>query len=254
MIGIGTIINTVTVLAGGSLGTLLGARLPEKMRETMMHSLGLLVLVIGFHLSLETSEILILLGSLLLGGFVGELLRIEDRLNGIGHWLEQRMTAPGKGATTGQAEDPARSNTTQFSRAFLTASLVFCVGPMTVVGCLQDGLTGDYKLLAVKSALDFFAALAFASTLGPGVISAALTVLAYQGGLTLGARWVSALLTDPMIAEMTASGGVLMLAIGFALLQVKRIRTGNLLPAIAVAPVIIAIVEWVRTAHPWATP
>jgi uncharacterized membrane protein YqgA involved in biofilm formation len=112
---------------------------------------------------------------------------------------------------------------------------------MTVLGSFQDGLTGDYSLLAIKSALDFFAGLAFASTLGPGVIAAAVTVFVYQGALTLGARQASGLLTDPMIAEMTATGGVLMLALGLALLEIKRIRTGNLLPGIVIAPLIVAL-------------
>ena len=209
-----------------------------------MHGLGLLTLTIGIHLSFRTTEILIVLGSLLLGGIAGELLRIEERLNNLGRWLEEKTTRNSGQSIADQLEDTSRSSATRFSRAFLTASLVFCVGPMTILGSIQDGLSGDYKLLAIKSALDLFAALAFASTLGPGVISAALTVLVYQGALTLGARWISGALTDPMIAEMTATGGVLMLAIGLGLLGLKKIRTGNLLPAIGIAPIIVAVVEW----------
>jgi uncharacterized membrane protein YqgA involved in biofilm formation len=248
MIGTGTIINIVAVLVGGTLGTVLGARLPQRIRETVMHGLGLVVLAIGVHLSLKTVEILIVLGSVLLGGILGELLRIEDRLDGIGRWLEQRGTkTPGeqREKETGQVEKP-NSGATRFSRAFLTASLVFCVGPMAILGSFQDGLEGNYEILAIKSALDFFAAMAFASTMGPGVISAALTVLVYQGALTVGAGWASAVLTDSMIAEMTATGGILMLAIGLGLLELKKVRTGNLLPALVIAPVIVAIVEWVQ--------
>ena len=247
MIGTGTIINIVAVLVGGTLGTVLGARLPQRIRETVMHGLGLVVLAIGVHLSLKTVEILIVLGSVLLGGILGELLRIEDRLDGIGRWLERRgkrKTPNGRRETIGGVEKP-NSGATRFSRAFLTASLVFCVGPMAILGSFQDGLEGNYEILAIKSALDFFAAMAFASTMGPGVISAALTVLAYQGALTVGAGWASAVLTDSMIAEMTATGGILMLAIGLGLLELKKIRTGNLLPAIAIAPIIVAIVEWI---------
>jgi uncharacterized membrane protein YqgA involved in biofilm formation len=255
MIGIGTIINTVAVLAGGALGTALGARLPERIRETVMHGLGLVVLAIGIHLSLKTAEILIVLGSVLLGGILGELLRIEDRINNIGRWIEQRGTQSPqktrKARNEGQrAEiDPDQSekttdvSTTRFSRAFLMASLVFCVGPMTILGSFQDGLEGNYEILAVKSALDFFAAMAFASTMGSGVIAAAFTVAVYQGALTLGAGWVSGVLTDPMVTEMTATGGVLMLAIGLGLLELKRIRAGNLLPAIVIAPIIVAVVK-----------
>ncbi|HUV89052.1 MAG TPA: DUF554 domain-containing protein [Anaerolineae bacterium] len=242
MSGLGTLLNVVTVLVGGTLGTLLGARLPERMRETIMHGLGLLTLVIGVQLSFKTGNILIVLGSLLVGGLVGEWLRIEDRLNQVGRWLEDRTAANRK---NGSDRPPAEAHTgvSRFSRAFLTASLVFCVGPMTILGSIQDGLTGDYTLLAVKATLDGFAALAFASTLGPGVLFAALTVLIYQGALTLGARWASVLLTDPMIAEMAATGGVLMLALGLGLLEIKHIRAGNLLPALIVAPLIVAIVK-----------
>jgi uncharacterized membrane protein YqgA involved in biofilm formation len=250
MVGIGTLINVVTVLVGGTLGTFLGGRLPERMRETIMHGLGLMTLVIGIQLSFKTEDILIVLGSLLLGGIAGEWLRIEDRLDQLGRWLERR-TAGNKGRSTAdrspegaeRASSGSARTSSRFSRAFLTASLVFCVGPMTILGSIQDGLTGDYTLLAVKATLDGFAGLAFASSLGPGVIFAALTVLVYQGALTLGAGWASVLLTDPMIAEMTATGGVLMLALGLGLLEIKQIRAGNLLPAVVVAPIIVAVVK-----------
>ena len=278
MFGMGTLINVATVLVGGTLGTFLGGRLPERMRETIMHGLGLMTFVIGIQLSFKTDNILIVLASLLLGGIAGEWLRIEDRLNQLGRWLERRTagnkgrsaadrspdgaqrTSPGSARTSsgsartssgsartssGSARTSSGSARTssRFSRAFLTASLVFCVGPMTILGSIQDGLTGDYTLLAVKAALDGFAGLAFASSLGPGVIFAALTVLIYQGALTLGAGWASVLLTDPMIAEMTATGGVLMLALGLGLLEIKQIRAGNLLPAVVVAPIIVAMVK-----------
>ena len=257
MVGIGTLINVVTVLVGGTLGTFLGARLPERMRETIMHGLGLMTLVIGIQLSFKTEDILIVLGSLLLGGIAGEWLRIEDRLDQLGRWLERRTAGNRRRSTADRSPDGAERaspgsarassgsarTSSRFSRAFLTASLVFCVGPMTILGSIQDGLTGDYTLLAVKATLDGFAGLAFASSLGPGVIFAALTVLIYQGALTLGAGWASVLLTDPMIAEMTATGGVLMLALGLGLLEIKQIRAGNLLPAVVVAPIIVAMVK-----------
>jgi len=213
------------------------------MRETIMHALGLLTLVIGIHLSLETDNILIVLASLLLGGVVGEWLRIEDRLNQLGRWLEHKTARNGRLASSDGVQNSVYPGGSRFSHAFLTASLVFCVGPMTILGSIQDGLTGDYTLLVVKATLDGFAALAFASTMGPGVIFAALTVLIYQGVLTLGAGWASVLLTDPMIAEMTATGGVLMLALGLGLLEIKPIRAGNLLPAVIVAPIIVAMVR-----------
>ena len=243
MVGVGTIINVITVLVGGTLGVLLGARLPERMSETIMHGLGLLTLVIGVQLSFETDNTLIVLASLLVGGIAGEWLRIEDRLDQLGRWLERKTARGGGPSVSNRPQDITRPTTSRFSRAFLTASLLFCVGPMAILGSIQDGLTGDYTLLAIKATLDGFASLAFASTMGPGVIFAALTVLIYQGMLTLGAGWASAVLTDPMIAEMTATGGVLMLALGLGLLEIKQIRAGNLLPAIILAPIIVVLVK-----------
>lgn len=239
MVGIGTIINVVAVLVGGTAGTILGTRLPARMRETIMYGLGLLTIVIGVQLSFQTDDILIVLGSLLVGGIIGELLHIEDYINRVGRWIE-RKTTRNRGIAA-QPPNTAHAGTTRFSRAFLTASLVFCVGPMAIIGSFNDGMKGDYTILAVKSVLDLFAALAFASTMGPGVIAAALSVGVYQGALTLGAGWASSVLSDPLIAEMTATGGVLMLAIGLGLLEIKQIRTGNLLPALLVAPLIAAL-------------
>ncbi len=242
MVATGTIINVITVVVGGVLGTLLGARLPQRMRETVMHALGLLTIVIGVQLSLETGNVLIVLGSLLIGGLLGETLGIEKSIDQAGRWLQRRIGGE-EGAAAEVPPAGSRSGTTRFSQAFLTASLLFCVGPMTILGSIQDGLTGDYTLLAIKSTMDGFAALAFASSMGPGVIFSALTVLVYQGTLTLGAGWADAVLSDPMVTEMTATGGVLMLALGLGLLQIKEIRAGNLLPALAVAPIIVAVVE-----------
>ena len=242
MFATGTIINVITVIVGGTLGTFLGGGLPERMRETIMHALGLITTIIGVQLSLQTGNVLIVLGSLLLGGLMGEWLRIEDAIDQLGRWLQAR-TGVVEGAEDRSPSSGAPRAATRFSHGFLTASLLFCVGPMTILGSIQDGLTGDYTLLAIKSTMDGFAALAFASTLGPGVIFSALTVLVYQGTLTLGAGWADAVLTDPMVAEMTATGGVLMLALGLGLLGIKQIRAGNLLPALALAPIIVALVE-----------
>ena len=240
MVGLGTFINVGTVLIGGALGLLLGSRLPSKVRGTIVDGLGLLTLIIGFSLAFETNNILIVLGSLLIGGIVGELLDIENGIDRLGQWLERRTGSVSK--SSGGNED--RGSGSRFSYAFLMASLLFCVGPMTIIGSIQDGLSGDYTLLAVKAVMDGFAALAFASTLGAGVLFSALTVLVYQGALTMCASWASAVLTDSMTAEMTATGGVLMLALGLGLLEIKRVRTGNLLPALIAAPVIVALVSW----------
>ena len=223
---IGTIINVAAVIIGGTVGTLLGDRLDPRLRSTAMDGLGLVVLVIGLQSALGTQNVLIVLASIVVGGAVGARLGIEDRLEALGRYLEKRFTS---------ADDRASS---RFSKGFLTASLVFCVGPMTILGSIQDGLTGDFRTLAVKSLLDFFAGIAFASTLGPGVIFSAVTVLLYQGGLTLLAAGVRDWLTEPMIREMSAAGGVLIMGIGVRLLELKPVPVGNLLPAIALAPLL----------------
>jgi uncharacterized membrane protein YqgA involved in biofilm formation len=223
---IGTIINVVAVILGGTLGTLLGHRLDPRLRSTAMDGLGLVVLVVGLQSALGTQNVLIVLASVVLGGAVGARLGIEDRLEGLGHFLEKRFAS---------AEDRSSS---RFSKGFLTASLVFCVGPMTILGSIQDGLTGDFRTLAVKSLLDFFAGVAFASTLGIGVVFSAVTVLLYQGGLTLLAASVREWLTEPMIREMSAAGGVLIMGIGLRLLELKPVPVGNLLPAIVLAPLL----------------
>lgn len=225
----GTILNTITVILGGSLGTLLGNRLPEKTRETVMHGLGLMTLVIGASMALQSQNILLVLGSVLSGGLLGEWWRIEERLENLGKLLEKRFSPS------------ANPDTPSLSRGFVVASLVFCVGPMTILGSIQDGLTGDFTLLAIKSTLDGFASLALASTLGIGVALSSLTVLIYQGSLTLAAGVLDPLLSERMITEMTASGGVLILAIGFFLLGIVKIRIANFLPAIAIAPLLVAL-------------
>ena len=229
MTGFGTVLNILAVLAGGGLGLVLGARVPERARRTVLAALGLFTLAMGVRLFLQSANPLIPLGALLAGAVAGEALRIEDGLQGLGGWLHARF-APGERA----------GGAGRFVQAFLTASLVFCVGPMTVLGSIQDGLTGDYSLLAIKSALDGFAALAFASTLGVGVLFSVLVIAVYQGGLTLLAVQAAGVLNDAMVAEMTAAGGVILLGIALGnLLELRPIRTGSLLPALLLAPLIV---------------
>jgi hypothetical protein len=189
---------------------------------------GLISLVIGLQMSLSTRNILIVLGSLLAGGIGGELVRLHDGVNRLGDLLQMTLS-------------PSREST--FSKGFVTASLVFCVGPMTILGSVQDGLSGDYQLLAMKSILDGFAALAFAASMGWGVLCAAVTVLLYQGGLTMGAGLVKAVLTEPMVVELTATGGTLILAIGLNLLDLTAIRVANFLPALILAPAVTALAQ-----------
>ena len=226
----GTLLNAVTVMVASLLGAYLGNRLPEKMRQTVISGLGLVTAVVGMQMALGTGNILLVMGSVLVGGILGEWWQIEARLEAVGRWLEERV-----GDRLGSSDE--RSVT----RAFVAASLVFCVGPMTIVGSLQDGLTGDYRLLAIKSVLDGFAALAFSATMGLGVILSVLTILILQGGISLAAMVVGGALGEvtrqtPWVIEMTATGGLLMLGISLLLLDLRRIRVANLLPAVLLAP------------------
>lgn len=226
----GTWINIVAVLLGGSTGLLFGRRVPERARDTIFHAIGLFTLLLGTRMFLASQNPLYVLGALLLGGGVGELLRLEDRLQALAHWIEQRWNPTGKES--------------RFVEGFLTASLLFCVGPMTILGALQDGLTGDYQILATKAVMDGFSALAFAAVMGAGVLFSVVVILVYQGGLTLFATLLQPWLTQPMINELTAAGGVLLAGLAVSsLLQIKPLRVGNWLPALLFAPLLVALVN-----------
>lgn len=227
----GTLLNIAAVLIGGLIGLLFGARIPDKLKETVIAGMGLFTAAIGLQMFLDTENALIVLGALLIGTLLGEWWRIEDGLHRLGEFLERRFSR----------EENEGSNT--FVRGFLTASLLFCVGPMTILGSIQDGLTGDYNLLAVKSVLDGFAAMAFASTLGVGVMFSTIVILVYQGGVSLLAAQLDALVTPSMMNELTATGGVILLGLAISsLLEIKKIRVGNMLPALALAPLIVWVI------------
>jgi uncharacterized protein len=227
----GTILNIATVILGSVIGLIFGARIPDKLKETVIAGMGLFTGAMGVEMFLNTENPLIVLGALLIGTLLGEWWRIEDGLHRLGEFLEQRFSS----------EEDDGSN--RFVRGFLTASLLFCVGPMTILGSIQDGLTGDYNLLAVKSVLDGFAAIAFASTLGMGVAFSAVIILVYQGGVSLLAGQLDALVTPSMMNELTATGGVILIGLALSsLLEIKKIRVGNMLPGLAVAPLIVWVI------------
>jgi uncharacterized protein len=227
----GTFINIAAVLVGGAFGLLFGARLPERVRQTVIAGLGLFVAAIGVQMAIKMQQPLIVLGGLLIGGILGEWWRIEDGLRWLGAWLESRFTS-----------GSSNEKSSRFIRGFLTASLVYCIGPLAILGSIQDGLTGDYSLLAIKSVLDGFASLAFASSLGVGVLFSSLVILVYQGSLSLLAAQAQAVITPAMTNEMTAVGGILLVGIAISnLLEIKPIRVGNFLPALVVVPLIVAI-------------
>jgi uncharacterized membrane protein YqgA involved in biofilm formation len=220
----GTWINIATVLVGCCLGLLLGKRFPERMRETLIKGLGLFTLIVGLQMAFKTDNVIITLVSVIIGGIIGELLNVQAQLDRLGNALQARFGA---------------ASNNRFSEGFVTTSLIFCVGPMTILGSLQDGLTGDYQLLSIKSILDGFVALTFAAGFGFGVAFSALTILIVQGSISLTASHLESLLTDIMINEMVAAGGLIILGIGFVLLELLRIRVANYLPALVIAPLLV---------------
>lgn len=251
----GTILNVVAILIGGTLGTVMGSRLPEQLRKTVVAGLGLFVLALGIQNFLKTNNSLVPLAGLLIGALIGEWLQVEEAIRSLGGWLERtlirRKNAPAREEAAGGVPAQALTEQERFVRAFFTASLVFVVGPVAILGSLNDGLRGDYQLLAVKAILDGFASLAFASTLGIGVIFSALPILVYQGAITLGAGALRGVMTPLMTDEMTAVGGLILTAIGISsLLEIKPIRTGNFLPALLMTPLIVAILDALRI--PWS--
>jgi len=224
----GTLINVGTVLLGTLVGVLLGPHLPEGLHQRVMAGLGLLTILIGIDLGLalrEVSPVFVLVG-VLAGGIAGELLGIERRLERLGDRIQAAVSRGG----------PSR-----VSEGFVTASLLFCVGPLTVVGAIQDGLTGDFQALLTKSLLDGFAAIALAATLGWGVGIAAGTVLVVQGGIALGAGLFDDVLVGEALDALTAAGGLLILGIGLKLLGVADVKVGNFLPALVFAPALALI-------------
>ncbi len=228
----GTFFNVLTVLVGGTLGLILGGRLPERIKSTVIAGLGVFTISLGLQMFLKSENALIVLGGLLIGSLLGEWWHVEEGLRNLGAFLEARF---------------ARGASSQFIRGFLTTSLLFCIGPMTILGAIQDGLSGDYRLLAVKAVMDGFAALAFASSLGIGVLFSALTVLIYQGSISLLASQLNALLNPSMINEMTATGGVILIGLALStLLEIKPIRTGNFLPALLISPLIVWMLGLVK--------
>lgn len=228
----GTLINVVTILLGTLVGTLVGDRLPERLRRRVLDGLGLVTLLIGIDLALAWREtnVLYVMGGVLLGGIAGEAIAIEDRLERLGDRLQ---------AWVGRFHGAAG----EVSEAFFTASLLFCVGPLTVVGSIQDGLTGDYEALATKALLDGFAAIALAASLGPGVAFAAGSVLVVQGAISLGAGLFDEILAEgsESLAALTSAGGILIIGISLKLLDLKDVKVGNFLPALVFAPALVGL-------------
>ncbi len=237
----GTLINIVAILAGATIGVLLGNRLPERLSRTLTDAMGLVVLVIGAlnlaalqdkdFVAAVTSAgtLLIVLGALLLGGITGSILQIESRLEQFGGWLQRKTSGSG--------------DRQKFIEGFVNSSLLFTIGPMAVLGALQDGLGNGFDILALKSTLDGFTAIAFAAALGWGVAFSAIPVGVWQGVLTLVAIGAGALMPASVVASITATGGILLLGTGLRLLQLRMVSVADLLPALVFAPVLTLLVD-----------
>jgi uncharacterized protein len=225
--GLGTVVNVLTVVAGTGVGVALGTRLPERTRATVLTGIGLVVLAVGAQSFLDTRNAVFPVVSVAVGGLVGDALRIEDRLAQLGEALRRRFAARAQGST--------------FVEGFVTASLTFCIGPLTILGSVADGVRGDAELLVVKAALDGTVSIAYAASMGIGVGFSALTIAVVQGALTVAGAGLGDVLTDRMIDELTATGGVLILGIGLRLLDVRRVPVGSYLPALVLAPVLVGL-------------
>jgi hypothetical protein len=219
----GTWVNIGTVLAGSLLGLAIGGRLPEKIRKSVFTALALVTLSIGIGMAIKGTRPLVIISSIVVGVVIGELIGVEQQLERLASWLQRRVKA-GEG---------------EFVKGFVTASLLFCVGPMTVVGSIQDGLSGDSQVLVTKAVMDGFASLALAATMGIGVIFSAVTVLVVQGSLSLAGRSL-AMLTEPVaLNQLTAVGGLLIIALAIRMLELKDIRVGNFLPALVIVALLV---------------
>ncbi|HUF34129.1 MAG TPA: DUF554 domain-containing protein [Acidimicrobiales bacterium] len=253
--GLGTLVNVVTVIAGTGVGILLGPRLPERVRITVLDGIGLITIGVGIASFLRTDNAVFPVVAIVAGGLVGELARIEERLEGLGEAIRRkaegdRAEAEPRPASFVEREpdevgldagSPA-TRTGGFVDGFVVASLTFCVGALMIVGSLQDGISGDSQLLIVKAALDGLVAVVFASVFGWGVGFSAVSIGVLQGAITvLGATVGTSLLDARMVAELEATGGVMILGIGLRLLDLKKVKVGSYLPALVIAPVLVAI-------------
>jgi uncharacterized membrane protein YqgA involved in biofilm formation len=255
--GLGTIINVATVVIGALLGMAIGHRLPERTRTVVTDCLGLVTLLVAGLSCVSVTDaslvaavgtgvpVLIVLGSLVIGSITGSLLRIEDRLSGLAGAIQTRVARRTRRGDTETADD-AHASRERFIEGWLTASLLFCVGPLTILGSLSDGLGRGIEQLTLKAVLDGFAALAFASTFGIGVLMSALSVAVVQGLLTVVGVLLGSILPDAHIAALTATGGLMLAGIGLRLLRIRDVPVGNMLPALIVAPLLTQLVVVIR--------
>ncbi len=233
----GTILNVVAVLIGTVVGVLLGSRVSPRIQGTLTDGLGMFVLLLGVSLGLgvltdpaaRPGDELAVLAAVVLGGAIGELLRLQDGLEALGGWFQRRLARDGE--------------TSRIAEAFITASLVFCVGPLTLLGSIENGLTGDTSLLAVKSMLDGLASIAFAAALGWGVALAAITVFVVQGAIAGAAFLLRDVMDERTILVVSAVGGILLIGVALRLLDARQVRVANFLPALVLAPIFVRLAD-----------
>lgn len=239
---VGTAVNVATVLLGTVVGVAVGKRIPDRLRTTIIAALGLLTAALAVREVGATDDFVMVLAAVLIGSVIGELARIEQGLEALGLWLQSRFTGGTKRLDVEFPEaaipDVDTDQASRFAEGFVIASLVFVIGPLTILGSINDGL-GDPELLLVKAGLDGFASIAFASIYGWGVGVAALTVLVVQGSIALGASALDGVLSDRMIDALATTGGILLLGISLRLLDLKHVRVANMLPALVLAPLFV---------------
>jgi len=239
MRGIGTVINVFTIVGGTLVGLIVGRYISERIRLTVEQAVGMTMLVLGIATAAKTDNIVFPLVSVVLGGIIGESLRIEDRFESLGNWVRRKVEV--KSQSGWMSRTSLTTLHPRFVEGFVTATLLFSIGPMSILGSIDDGLGRGAQILIVKAALDGLVSVLFAATMGWGVAISAIIVGIYQGLMTLGASGLDAILTDRMVHEMSATGGIMILGIALRFMEVKPIRVGSLLPGLFVAPVLVAL-------------
>lgn len=234
MVLLGTLVNTVAIIIGSLIGISFN-RIPDKIKTTVTHGMGLAVAILGIQMGFKSQHTLLMIGSLALGCVIGEWLDLEERLNKLGLWIETKFSKIGKG------------NQGSIAQGFVTATLVFVVGAMGIVGALNSGLSGDHRVLFTKAMLDGFFSLIFATQLGIGVIFSSIPVFLYEGIIALAATFIVRFIPDPvmkdLLTEITGVGGIMILAIGLNMLGLTKIRTANMLPAIVICVVFVILTQ-----------
>ncbi|GAB7022144.1 DUF554 domain-containing protein [Salidesulfovibrio brasiliensis] len=231
MIPTGSLVNAAAIIAGSLIGCMLHSRFPERIRTIVFQGLGLCVLLIGFKMAFKAQDILVVLFSILLGGIIGELIRLDTLFERLGNRLKQVIG----------------SSNPKFTEGLITASLIFCIGAMAIVGSIEEGIRNNPTILYTKSILDGFASVALASSFGTGVLFSAIPVLIYQGTITIGSSFLQDFLSPQLIDQLSATGGLLIAGIGIILLEIKEIRLANLLPSLALVPILTVLADWFKT-------